>query len=108
MIIKYIVEDIGRKIFIKCNYYQWEMINDKGIWVQINEYHKQPEDLKEENVNLPDNFITKLLIEKLQKSWTDYKQQGDRCCKGKSFSVKGQHGATQTEAKPKEVRSKTS
>ncbi|KAH1034582.1 hypothetical protein GYH30_054825 [Glycine max] len=36
--------------------------------VQINEYHKLLEDLKTENISLPDEFISELLIEKLLES----------------------------------------
>jgi len=53
----------------------WEMIEDKDIKIQINEYHKLLEDIKVENIVLPDEFVSKLLIEKLLQSWTDYKQQ---------------------------------
>lgn len=62
------------------------MTDDKDIWVQINEYHKQLEDLKAKNVNLLDDFITKLLIEKLPKSWTDYNKQLKHMHKQMSFS----------------------
>lgn len=34
------------------NYYQWEMMEDKDIKVQINEYHKMLEGLCAENINL--------------------------------------------------------
>ena len=51
------------------------MNEEKDIKVQINEYHKLLEDLKIENISLLDEFISKLLIEKLPESWTDYKQQ---------------------------------
>ena len=33
------------------------------------------EDIKAENIILPDEFVSELLIEKLPSSWTDYKQQ---------------------------------
>ena len=51
------------------------MIKDKDIKIQINEYHKLLEDIKAENITLSDEFLTKLLIEKLSHSQTDYKQQ---------------------------------
>ena len=51
------------------------MNKEKDIKVQINEYHKLLEDLKTENISLPNEFIFELLIEKLWESWTDYKQQ---------------------------------
>jgi len=51
------------------------MIEDKDIKIQINEYHKLLEDIKAENILLPDEFVSELLIEKLPSSWTNYKQQ---------------------------------
>ena len=51
------------------------MTDDKDIRSQINEYHKMLEELKSENINLPDEFIAGVLIEKLPDSWSDYKQQ---------------------------------
>jgi len=44
------------------------MIKDKDIKIQINEYHKLLEDIKAENITLSDEFLTKLLIEKLSHS----------------------------------------
>ncbi|PNX84116.1 hypothetical protein L195_g040169 [Trifolium pratense] len=46
---------LGNKNVI-CNYYRWEMIEDKDIKAHINEYHKLLEDLKVENINLPDQL----------------------------------------------------
>ncbi|XP_022636030.1 uncharacterized protein LOC111241622 [Vigna radiata var. radiata] len=63
------------KRFVISNYYRWEMIEDKDIKTQINEYHKLLEDIKAENIILPDEFVSELLIEKLPPSWIDYKQQ---------------------------------
>jgi len=57
------------------NYYRWEMIEDKEIKIQINEYHKLLEDIKTKSIALLDEFVSELLIEKLPQSWTDYKQQ---------------------------------
>nr|KYP33235.1 Retrovirus-related Pol polyprotein from transposon TNT 1-94 [Cajanus cajan] len=74
MIMKYTAEDSVRQRFIIGNYYRWEMTKEKDIKVQINEYHKLLEDLKSENLSLPDEFVSELLIEKLPESWTDYKQ----------------------------------
>ena len=51
------------------------MIEDKDIKIQINKYHMLVEDIKVENILLLDEFVSKLLIEKLPSSWTDYKQQ---------------------------------
>jgi len=74
LILKCIVEDVVKQIFIIGNYYRWELIEDKDIKTQINEYHKLLEDIKVENIILPDEFVLELLIEKLLSSWTDYKQ----------------------------------
>ncbi|KOM38514.1 hypothetical protein LR48_Vigan03g189600 [Vigna angularis] len=75
LILKYTTEDVVRQRFVIGNYYRWEMIEDKDIKTQINEYHKLLEDIKAENILLPDEFVSELLIEKLPPSWTDYKQQ---------------------------------
>jgi hypothetical protein len=48
------------------------MVDDKDIKTQINEYHKLLEDLKTENITLPDAFVAGILIEKLPGSWKDY------------------------------------
>jgi len=75
LILKYIIEDVVRQRFIIGNYYRWEMIEDKDIKIQINEYHKLLEDIKAENIIFPDEFVSELLIKELPSSWTDYKQQ---------------------------------
>ncbi|KAK3405161.1 hypothetical protein EUGRSUZ_K01411 [Eucalyptus grandis] len=75
MIAKYIAEDVGKQKFVIRNYYRWEMSDDKEIKTQIKEYHKLVEDLKVENINLREEFIAGLLIEKLIESWNNYKQQ---------------------------------
>jgi len=41
------------------------MIKDKDIKIQINEYNKLLEDIKAENIILPYQFVSELLIEKL-------------------------------------------
>lgn len=75
MILKYTAEAIGRQKFVIGNHYRWEMTDDKDIKTQIDEYHKLNEDLKSENIILPDEYVAGLLIEKLPQSWNDYKQQ---------------------------------
>ena len=52
MITKYTAEDSEKQKFVIGKYYKWEMVKDKDIKVQINEYHKLIEDLKFENINL--------------------------------------------------------
>jgi len=54
---------------------RWEMIEDKDIKIQINEYHKLLDDIKVENILMPNEFVSELLIEKLSSSYIDYKQQ---------------------------------
>jgi len=75
LILKYTAEDVARQRFVIGNYYDWEMIEDKDIKIQINEYHKLLEDIKAENILLLDEFVLELLIEKLSLSYTNYKQQ---------------------------------
>ena len=75
LILKYTIEDIVRQRFVIGNYYHWEMIEGKDIKILINEYHKVLEDIKAESIALPDEFMSKLLIEKLLQSWIDYKKQ---------------------------------
>ena len=69
LILKYTIEDVVRQRFVVIgNYYRWVMIEDKYIKIQINEYHKLLEDIKAENIIMPDEFVSKLLIEKLLSS----------------------------------------
>ncbi|KAG5010082.1 hypothetical protein JHK87_018597 [Glycine soja] len=66
--LKYTTEDMVRQRFIIVNYYHWTMNKEKGIKVQINESYKLLEDLKIENISLPNKFVFELLIKKLSKS----------------------------------------
>ena len=50
------------------------MTDDKEIVHQIHKYHKLLESLKNNYINLQDEFVSELLIEKLPNSWNDYKQ----------------------------------
>ena len=75
LILKYTAEDAGKQKFVVGNFYKWEMTKAKDIKLQINEYHKLLEELRAENINLPDEFVAGVLIEKLPNSWNDYKQQ---------------------------------
>ena len=72
---KYTVEDVGKQKFVVGNYYKWEMVDNKDIKLQINEYNKLLEELRAENLELLEQFVAGLLIEKLPDSWSDYKQQ---------------------------------
>ncbi|KAF7803581.1 Retrovirus-related Pol polyprotein from transposon TNT 1-94 [Senna tora] len=75
LILKHSAEDAGKQNFVVGNYYRWEMTDDKDIKSQINEYQRLLEELKAEKINLPDEFVAGILIEKLPDSWSDYKQQ---------------------------------
>lgn len=75
MVLKYTAENAGKKNFVIGNYYRWTMLEEKDIKDQINEYHKLIEELKAENIPLPDEFIAGILIEKLPESWNNYKNQ---------------------------------
>ena len=71
----YIAEDVGKQKFVVGNYYKWEMVDNKDIKLQINEYHKLVEELRAEKIDLLEQIIVGLLIEKLPNSWSDYKKQ---------------------------------
>ncbi|GAU35637.1 hypothetical protein TSUD_394770 [Trifolium subterraneum] len=75
MAAKYTAEDAGKQKFVIGNYYRGEMVEDKDIKAQMNEYHKLLEDLKTENIILSEAFVAGILIEKLPESWKDYKNQ---------------------------------
>ena len=51
------------------------MVDKKDIKLQINNYHKLLEELRVEKIELPEQFVLGLLIEKLSDSWSDNKQQ---------------------------------
>ncbi|KAF7821702.1 carboxypeptidase SOL1-like isoform X2 [Senna tora] len=54
----------------------WQHANkDKDIELQIDEYHRLLEELRAEKINLPDESVVGILIEKLLESWSAYKQQ---------------------------------
>ncbi|KAF7830780.1 putative LRR receptor-like serine/threonine-protein kinase [Senna tora] len=75
LILKYTAEDAGKQKFVVGNFYKWEMVDDKDIKQQINEYHRLLEELRAEKITLPDEFVAGILIEKLPESWSAYKQQ---------------------------------
>ena len=75
MLKKYTTEDVSKQKFVIGNYYKWEMVDNKDIKLQINKYHKFLEELRAEKIELPEQFIAGLLIEKLLDSWNNYKQQ---------------------------------
>ena len=75
MLRKYTTKDVGKQKNFVGNYYKWEMVDNKDIKIQINEYHKLMEELRAEKIELPERFVAELLIEKLLDSWSDYKQR---------------------------------
>ena len=69
-------ESATKQKFIVEKYNQWQMTEDKKMKVQIiTEYQMLFENLKIEDINLPEKFDTGMLIEKLPELWTDYKQK---------------------------------
>ena len=73
LIKKFTAEDATKQKFVVGKFYQWQMTEDKEIKVQINEFQKLVEDLKAEEIELPEKFVAGILIEKLPESWSDYK-----------------------------------
>ena len=51
------------------------MVDSKDIKLKINKYHKLLEELRAGKIELLEQFIAGLMIEKLPDSWSDYKQQ---------------------------------
>ena len=49
------------------------MTDDKEMKAQITEYQILLEELKNEDISLPSKFAISMLIEKLPKSWINYK-----------------------------------
>ena len=54
MLRKYTAKDVGKQKFVVGNYYKWEIIDNKGIKVQINEYRKLLEELRVGKIELPE------------------------------------------------------
>ena len=57
MLRKYTAVDVGKQKFIVGNYYKWEIIDNKNIKVQINEYRKLLEELRVGKIELPEQFV---------------------------------------------------
>ena len=49
---------------------QYLPLLSKHQQLQINEYHKLLEELKSEKIELPEQFVARLFIEKLPDSWS--------------------------------------
>ena len=54
-------------------YNQWQMTDDKEMKAQVTKYQMLLEELKNEEIKLPEKFAAGMLIEKLPESWADYK-----------------------------------
>ncbi|XP_071912216.1 uncharacterized protein [Coffea arabica] len=73
LVTKFTAEDATKQKFVVGKYNQWKMTDDKEMKIQITEYQMLLEDLKNEDINLPEKFAAGMLIEKLPESWADYK-----------------------------------
>ncbi|XP_071928182.1 uncharacterized protein [Coffea arabica] len=73
LVTKFTTEDATKQKFVLGKYNQWQMTDDKEMKIQITEYQMLLEDLKNEDINLPQKFAAGMLIEKLPESWVDYK-----------------------------------
>ncbi|KAI9075178.1 hypothetical protein K1719_042909 [Acacia pycnantha] len=62
-----LVEDAWKTKVRSRKFLQREMIADKDVKLQINEYHKLLEELRAENINLLDEFVAGILIEKRER-----------------------------------------
>ena len=60
---KYILEDAGTQKFAIENFLNFVMSDEKDIFSQIHEYHVLIDDLKNENISLPEAFVVGALIE---------------------------------------------
>lgn len=67
------IEDAGTQKYAIGNFLQFQMVKSKDESLQIHEYHKLVNKLKNEDVDLPETLVCGSLIEKLPKSWKDYK-----------------------------------
>jgi hypothetical protein len=61
---KYTTEDMRKQKIIIGKFYQWEMVDNKDIKTQINEYHRLLEDMKAKNINFSKEFVAGILIKK--------------------------------------------
>ncbi|XP_070014894.1 uncharacterized protein [Nicotiana sylvestris] len=85
LIKKFTAKDATKQKFVVEIFYQWQMRDDKGMSIQINEFQKLLEDLKVEGMSLPEKFVARVLIEKLPDLWSDYKNNLKH--KQKNFTI---------------------
>ena len=62
---KYVIEDAGAQKYAIDNFLQFQMPDEKDVSVQIHDYDMLLNDLKNEEINLPEVFFSGCLIEKL-------------------------------------------
>ena len=60
---------IGTKNFAIENFLNFVISDEKDISSQIHEYHVLVDDLKNENITLPEAFVAGAIIEKLPDLW---------------------------------------
>ena len=70
---KYVLEDAGSQKYAIGNFLNFQMVDEKDVSSQIHDFHKLINDLKTEEIDLPESFVSGCLIEKLPESWRDYK-----------------------------------
>ena len=70
---KYVLEDAGSQKYAIGNFLNFHMVDEKDMSSQIHDFHKLINDLKTEEIDLPESFVSGCLIEKLPESWRDYK-----------------------------------
>ncbi|XP_039119091.1 uncharacterized protein LOC120255315 [Dioscorea cayenensis subsp. rotundata] len=70
---KYVVEDARNQKYAIGNFSDFKMTEDKDVSSQIHDYHVLVNELKNEEIILPDAFIAGFLIESLPESWKHYK-----------------------------------
>ncbi|XP_027151813.1 uncharacterized protein LOC113751866 [Coffea eugenioides] len=75
LVTKFTAENVTKQKFVVGKYNQWQMTDDKEMKIQSTEYQMLLEDLKNEDINLPEKFAAGMLIEKLPESWADYKNK---------------------------------
>lgn len=57
LIKKFTAEDATKQKFVVRQFYNWQMSDVKEMKIQINEYKKMLEDLKVEDIALPEKFV---------------------------------------------------
>ncbi|ONI21195.1 hypothetical protein PRUPE_2G052400 [Prunus persica] len=68
---KYVIEDASTQKYAIGNFLQFQMVESKDVSLQIHEYHKLVNKLKNEDVDLPETLVCGSLIEKLPELWKE-------------------------------------